>query len=512
MSESWKEVLDALPDEEDRMAVLIGVIRFETRKEKILELLRYSMDISAKASLARELVEGPSFAERRRRHQEQGSSFKLPFDILSEIALVFSMVQENGAWPFSGICRAWREAVLSTPRAWTNIHLRAKHSSPCDLHWYNDLLCTCTSRMPDPALCIQRAGIRPIRLELHEPLTSTSTLKRFFVHIMPHVQHLYIHESTGSRFCVARSIPKLKELLIMRSLCTTSISNGDFKPSSILLHDLLGPATQDESARTLNRLQVARFDEIIWQNHHLAAFKQLRTLTLINCRCRDVGELHELLQNNCKTLEYLHLSISPIIMSESQEFQPVRLPRLRKLSFFVGRQVQNPSRSYQVSTPFIVSHAISFFQSLLIPGVTELQVFAPCIQGLDLKTRCPSLRHLHLIIPETIDDIQVYVQDFYSLLTTTPMHAIDLFIATGSNRLLEVKYNMSMALWEFLHRLSVVKHPHFASFTLKSSLDFRPLECVRTEWTQAAKRLHISKATRQECQNYGFKILEDVIF
>ena len=500
MSESWKEVLDALPDEEDRIAVLIGVIRFEKREEKILELLRYNMSLSAKTSLDHRLVEGRPFTERH--HQEQGSDFKLPFDILSEIALVFSRIQENGAWPFSGICRAWREAVLSTPRAWTNIHLRAKHSAPGHHHSYT---------IPDPALCIQRAGIWPIHLELHELLTSTSNLKRFIAHVMPHVQYLYIHESTGSAVRIARSIPKLKELVIMRSLCTPEMSSGHFKPSSILLDDLLGPAAHDESARTLSRLQVARFDEIIWQNRHLAAFKQLRVLTLINCGCGEVGELHELLRNNCKTLEYLHLSIFPTTLSESQEFQPVRLPRLRKLSFFVACEVLNPNISYQVSTPFIFSHATRFFQSLLIPGVTELQVFAPCIQGLDLKTHCPSLRHLHLIIPETIDEIGLYVQDFYSLLTMTPMRAIELFIATDTGRLPEVRYNMAMALGAFLHHPLVLKHPLLASFTLKSSLDFEPLyEHVRAEWTRAAKLLHISKATDQECQNSGFKILQDV--
>ena len=507
MSESWKEVLDALPDPDDRMAVLIEVVRFEKSKEKILELLKYSMDLSAKACLARELVKGGSFTEGR--HQREASNLKLPFDILSEIVLVFSKIQYNGAWPFSGVCRTWREAALSTPRAWTNIHLRARYSTPCHHQSYTVPICTCASRVPDPALCIRRVSIWPIHLELHELLTSTSNLSKFIFHIMPHVQHLYIHESTGSEVRIARSVPKLKRLLIMQAPCPTNISDGDSKPSSLLLYDLLGPATHDESAPTLNRLQVARFEKILWQRHHLAEFKQLRALTLINCSCGMVDELHELLRTNCKTLEYLHLSVFPTIMSESQEFQPVRLPKLRKLSFFVGCKVLNPHISYQAPTFSIFSHATSFFQSLAIPEVTELQVFAPCIQDLDLKTHYPSLQHLHIIIPKTMGEIRLYVQNFYSLLTVTPLRAIDLFIA--SQRVLpEVKYNMAMALGAFLHHPFVLEHPLFASFTLKSRLDFEPLyERVRTEWTRAAKRLHISKATDQDRQNGGFKILQD---
>ena len=509
MSESWKEVLDALPDEEDRMAVLIGVVRFEKNKEKILELLRYSIEISARACLARELMERGTFTERRRQHE--ASNLKLPFDILSEIVLVFSRVQENGAWPFSGVCRAWREAALSTPRAWTNIYLRATYSAACHHQSYAVPRCTCISRMPDPALCIKRVGIWPIHLELQELLTTTSNPNNFIFHIIPHVQSLHIHTSTGSEVRInARSVPKLKELVIMRSPCTTNIPDEDLQPSSILLYHLLGPATYEESTPTLSRLQVARFDEVMWQGHHLAAFKQLCALTLIECGCGLVDELHDLLRNNCTTLEYLHLSVSPVIMSESQEFQPVRLPKLRKLSFLVACYVSNPLISYQDP---MLSHATSFFQSLVIPRVTELQVFAPCIQDLDLRTRCPSLRHFHLIIPENMNEIRPYVQGFYSLLTTTPLHTIDLFISQHRGvygALPEVEYNIAMALEAFLDHPFVLEHPILASFTLKSRLDFEPLhEHVRRGWTRAAKRLHISKATMEEWENGGFKILQD---
>ena len=508
MSESWKEVLDALPDEEDRMAVLIGVVRFEKDKEKILELLRYSIEISARACLARELVERGTVTERR--HQHEASNLKLPFDILSEIVLLFSRVQENGAWPFSGVCRTWREAALSTPRAWTNIYLRATYSSPCHHQSYVVPRCTCISRMPDPALCIKRVGIWPIHLELHELLTNTSNPNNFIFHIMPHVQSLHI--PTGSEVRInARSLPKLKELVIMRSPSTTNIPDEDLKPSSILLHHLLGPAAYEESTPTLSRLQVARFDDVMWQGHHLAAFKQLRSLTLLECGCGLVDELHDLLRNNCTTLEYLHLSVSPVIMSESQEFQPVRLPKLRKLSFFVACGVSNPLISYQDT---MISHAISFFQSLVIPRVTELQVFAPCIQDLDLKTRYPSLRHFHLIIPETVDEIRPYVQGFHSLLTTAPLHTINLYLSQYRGvygALPEVEYRMAMALLAFLNHPFVLAHPILASFTLKSTLDFEPLRLyVREGWERAAKRLQFSKITLEEWQDEGFKILQDV--
>jgi len=207
MSESWKEVLDALSDEDDRMAVLIGVVRFEKRKEKLLELLRYSMNISAKARLARELVEVGSSTEKKRRYHD-APILKLPFDVLSEIALVFSRVQENGAWPFSAVCRAWRETVLSTPRAWTNIHLRAGYSGSYHQLSYTVTHRTCNSRTPDPALCIQRAGIFPFHLELHELSSGTPNLHEFILRIMPHVQYLYIYESAGSEVRISQPVSR----------------------------------------------------------------------------------------------------------------------------------------------------------------------------------------------------------------------------------------------------------------------------------------------------------------
>jgi len=293
----------------------------------------------------------------------------------------------------------------------------------------------------------------------------------------------------------------------MRSQCPTDILYGDLKTSSLLLLDLLGPAAPHKWAPTFSRLQVARFEEIVWQHIHLAAFGQLRVLTLNYCACEAVDHLHELLRNNCKTLERLHLSVSPDMIPETQEFQPILLPKLRKLSFLVACEVLNPHISVRAPREFIISHATGFFRSLVTPEVMELQVFAPCIQNLNLGTHFPSLQHLRIIFPDTIDEISSYVRNLSSLLTVAPLQTIELFIAIHTFHPPEVKYNMAMALGAFLCHPFVLDHPTLTGFILKSKLDFEPLrERVRPKWMRANKRLHIDKATDEECRSGGFMV------
>ena len=511
MSESLLEVLSALSDEDEEMAVLLELIRYEERKEEIQEVLKYTVDTSAMENLVHELVEVESFIQNGRGYQgyqAEALILKLPYDVLSEIALVSSLVQENGAWLFSGVCRAWREIVLSTPRAWTNIDLRFNHS--CSRHylpWCTDLSCTCTVRTPDPALCIERARTIPFHLELHDLPANSPNLPEFIFYIMPHVQRLHIHESAGSEVRISQPAPKLRELLIMRSPSTTNISAESFKTSSLFLVDLLGRHVLNEWAPTFGRLQVARFHEIDWKHKHVAGFKQLRALTLSDCKCETIDHLHDLLRTNYKTLEHLHLSVYPTIMSESQVFQPILLPKLRKLSFLVAQVEPNPQRLYRDPIVSISSHAISLFQSLVIPEVTELQVFVPCIQDLDLAAHCPSLQHLYLIIPKTIGELSPYVQNVRSLLTAAPLQTIDLFIAPRHK---SHSYEMAIALGPFLRDRSVLRHPLLTDFTLKSNLDFEPLrEALRDEWAQVGKRLDIRSVSEQEWQSNGFEILED---
>ena len=511
MSESLLEVLSALSDEDEEVAVLLELIRHEERREEIQKVLQCTVDTSAMENLVYELVEVESFIENGRGYQgyrEEALILKLPYDVLSEIALVFSLVQENGAWPFSAVCRAWREIVLSTPRAWTNIDLRVNHScSRRDNTWCTDLYRTCTIRTPDPALCIARARTIPFHLELHDLPANSPNLPEFIFYIMPHVQRLHIHESAGSEVRISQPAPKLRELLIMRSPRTTNISAESFKTSSLFLVDLLGRHVHNEWAPTFGRLQVARFHEIDWKHNHVAGFKQLRALTLSDCKCEAVGHLHELLRTNSKTLEHLHLSVYPTIMSELQVFQPILLPKLRKLSFLVAQEELNPQSLYQDPIVSIASHAISLFQSLVIPEVTELQVFAPCIQDLDLVTHCPSLQHLYLIIPRTTGDLSPYVRNVRSLLTVAPLQTIDLFIAPRHK---SHSYEMAIVLGPFLRDPFVLRHPRLMGFTLKSNLDFEPLrEALRDEWARAGKRLAIRSVSRQEWRSNGFEILGD---
>lgn len=508
MSESILEILDALSDEDEQVALMLELIRHEEKRDEIQEVLGYTLGTSIEENAAQELVEVDPFVQNGRRYQKEAPIFKLPYDVLSEIAIVFSRVQENGAWPFSGVCRAWREVVLSTPRAWTNIDLRAKriclrrdHTRCTDLHHAG------TMRAPDPALCIERARGLPFHLELHELPFYTPNLPNFILHIMPHVQSLYIHESAGSEVKISQLAPKLKELVIMRSPRTTNISAGDFTPSSRLLFDFLGFHFRNEWAPTFSRLQVARFHEIDWMHKHITGFARLRSLTLSDCKCEVVDHLHELLRTNSKTLEHLHLSVYPTIMSELQAFQPILLPKLRNLSFLVAQEEPDPHIWFRDPIVSISFHAISLFQSLIIPEVTELQVFAPCIQDLDLVTHCPSLQHLYLIIPKPIGELSPYVRNIRSLLIVAPLRTIDLFIAPRHK---SHSYEMAIVLGPFLRDPSVLRHPLLISFTLKSNLDFEPLrEAVRGEWMRAGKWLDIRSATKQECRSNGFEILED---
>ena len=508
MSESLLEVLSALSDEDEEVAVLLELIRHEEKREEIQEVLKYTVDTTDKENLVHDLVEIESLIQNGRGYQGEALILKLPYDVLSEIALVFSWVQENGAWPFSSVCRAWREIALSTPRAWTTIDLRANHScSRHDHRRFADIHRTCTIRTPDPALCIERARTKPFHLELHDLPSNTPNLPEFIFHIMPHVQRLHIHESPGSEIRISPPAPKLRELLMMRSPRTTGISAEDFTPSSLFLIDLLGRHVLTEWEPTFSRLQVARFHEINWNHNHIAGFKQLRALTLSDCKCEAVGHLHELLRTNYKTLEHLHLSVYPTIMSESQVFQPILLPKLRKLSFLVAQEEPDPHSLYRGPIVSIASHAISLFQALVTPEVTELQVFAPCIQDLVLATHCPSLQHLYLIIPRTTGELSPYVRNVHSLLTVAPLQTIDLFIAPRHK---SHSYEMAIALGPFLRDPSVLRHPLLLGFTLKSNLDFEPLrEAVRDEWTRAGKRLDIRSASEQERRSNGFKILED---
>jgi len=146
-------------------------------------------------------------------------------------------------------------------------------------------------------------------------------------------------------------------------------------------------------------------------------------------------------------------------------------------------------------TPPIVSHAISLFQSLIIIyEVTELQVFAPWIEDLDLRTHYPSLQHLHFIVPSTINELSPYVQNIRSLLIAAPLQTIDLFTAPR-----EQCHSYGKALEPFLRDMIVLEHPFLAEFSPKSDLDFEPLlEGVRDEWTRADKLLHIEMATNEE--------------
>jgi hypothetical protein len=478
----------------------------QQRVQEIREAMLYTVDARVKRNLQSELTEVEQFI------QHCVPISKLPHDILAELAYVFSKVQNNGAWLFSAVCRTWRVAALCNPRAWTDIHLAAledtSNSFKSKAIPHHPL-----QQTPNPVLCISRAGVLPLSLEFHGPITTTRNMEKFLSKVIPYVGRLCFHERGGCSLPVSRAIdmPKLRQLIILPEKGdTTSGYNEVERVFSNVLFQIFGTNDLAKCTRALTRLWVARFHKIHWDAEYFVGFRQLRDLTLHDCTCSPSDNIPQFLRATCETLEHLHLSLT--LSDEIQDWHLARIcfPRLLTFSFNIARRAQNSYRSNQ-SPPFIMhSQYITLFQSLIAPVATELQVYAPYIEDLEISAHYPSLQHLRIIIPVTMDDVFSCATSLKSLILSSPLRALDLFISTNHYKLPEREYGIAAILSSFLCDPLVLDHCTFTTVNIKLRPDFEPVwDQVSYLWMRRGKTLRIQSATNLECIKEGFIIIHD---
>jgi hypothetical protein len=158
----------------------------------------------------------------------------------------------------------------------------------------------------------------------------------------------------------------------------------------------------------------------------------------------------------------------------------------------------------------VYSHDVALFQSLVAPKATELQVYAPCIEDLDFSVHYPSLEHLHIIIPMAMDDVFPCVASLKSLIHSSPLRNLELFISTNHYKLPEREYEIAAILTSFLCDPLVLYHATFTTLNLKLRPDFEPVwEQLSYHWMRRGKTLRIQGATNAECIEDGFIIIQD---
>ena len=439
---------------------------------------------------------------------------RLPHDILTEIAYIFSKVQNNGAWLFSAVCRTWRVAALCNPRAWTDIHLIALEDEPNGLDGYYGKAISHHPLygIPNPALCISRAGVLPLSIEFHGMSTTTRDIDKFLSKVIPYVGRLCFHERGGCFLPVSRLMPKLRELIIVpeEEHASGSYSEINGRMFSDVLFKIFGTNDPAKCRRALNRLWIVCFHNVNWDAKYFVGFRQLRDLTLHDCICSPDDNIHQFLQANCGTLEYLHLSVTLSDEVQNRPLERIYFPRLRTLSFNLACRAQNTYRSNQ-SSPFTMhSHYIALFQSLIAPKATQLQVYAPYIDDLDFSTHYPSLQYFHIIIPATMDDVFPCATSLKPLIRSSPLRTLDIFISTNHYKPLEREYGIAAILTSFLCDPLVLDHPTFTEVNIKLRPDFEPVwEQVSSHWMRRGKTLRIQGATNSECMADGFIIIHD---
>jgi len=476
----------------------------QRRVKEIRETLVHTVDAGIKRGLQTQLTETEQFIQ-------PPTPICRPHDILTELAYVFSTVQNNGAWSFSAVCRTWRAAALCNPRAWTDIHLIAAKANPNSPNeFYGQPVSQHpVHQLPDAVLCISRAGVLPLSLEFHGLTTTTSDMANFLSKVIPHVERLCFHKCGGRFLLGSQPIPKLKELVVVpEEEHTLSAYNETAGMFSGALSKIFGTNDLATCTRALNRLWVARFHKINWDEEYFTGFRQLRDLTLQDCTCGPDDNIHQFLQANCGTLEHLHLSLTVSGDVQDRPLPCIHFPRLRTFSFNVARREQNSYRSNQ-SSPFIIhSYHVVLFQSLIAPKATELQVYAPYIEDLDFGVHYPSLQHLHVIIPATMDDVFPCVISLKSLIHSSPLRTLHLFISTNHYKLPEREYGIAAMLTSLLCDPLVLYHATFTVVNIKLRPDFEPVwEQVSYHWMRRGKSLRIQGATNSECIEDGFFII-----
>jgi len=115
--------------------------------------------------------------------REQYTSFcgRLPLDILGLITTALVDVDPCGIWSFRSVCRAWSEAAICTPKAWSRVHLKKLRAIEQTRAWVHrakavpiELAVTHTEAM-HPGLQSVLVGRRILKLHTPASLLKTGT-------------------------------------------------------------------------------------------------------------------------------------------------------------------------------------------------------------------------------------------------------------------------------------------------------------------------------------------------
>ena len=230
----------------------------------------------------------------------------LPLDILGLIATALVDVDPCGIWAFRSVCRAWGEAALCTPRAWSKVHLEEPRALEQTRAW------------------VHRAKAVPIALAvthseaMHPGLQSVLVGRRILKLHTP-VELLKTDTYSGAEF---------------GGLDTLSIHCSAQEEIGPLLDKLLSASTQPS---TLQRLSLRR----VIANPDPTNFLNLKGLHL-TLSTLWLADFASLIQSLSGTLQDLHLqqcNVLPGRRGRGNTFIkacPITLPHLHELAIITG--------------------------------------------------------------------------------------------------------------------------------------------------------------------------------
>lgn len=230
----------------------------------------------------------------------------LPLDILGLIATALVAVDPCGIWSFRSVCRAWSDAAICTPRAWSKVHFEEPWAFERTRAW------------------VHRAKAVPIELavthgEAAHPGLQSVLVGRRILKLHTPVGLLKTDTFNGADFC---------------GLDTLSIHCGVQEEVSPLLDKLLSFSTPPSILRRLTlRGMIANPDPTALL-HLKALHLTLSTLWL--------ADFAILIQSLSSTLQNLHLqqcNILPGRRGQGNTFiqaSPITLPHLNDLAIITG--------------------------------------------------------------------------------------------------------------------------------------------------------------------------------
>ena len=230
----------------------------------------------------------------------------LPLDILGLIATTLVAVDPCGIWSFRSVCRAWGEAAICTPRAWSKVHFEKPRAFEQTRAW------------------VHRAKAVPIELAVthseavHPGLQSVLVGRRILKLHTP-VGLLKSDTYNGAKIC---------------GLDTLSVHCSDQEEVGPLLDQLLSSSTQPSILQRLNLRGMIANPDPTTLLHLKALYLTLSTLWL--------ADFAILIQSLSGTLRNLHLQQCNILPGRRgwgntfTQASPVTLPHLTDLAMITG--------------------------------------------------------------------------------------------------------------------------------------------------------------------------------